>query len=340
MSIASTPTPPLAMPQPMSYYDAENGANKWALLADARAAAADAGFDPASYDMDCVHALLPHVISQAAVGGKGIWLTSTDAGALCHEIGHNLGFWHANAWRTTDQSVTGAGQNMEYDDHFDIMGYQFADLPPFNTWAKHRLGWLPDAAVATPTQPGVYYLRAQDLPTLVDGPPMALRIPADSQRDYWIETRRGSADLQIRWSPWSLSAGGTQLLDTTPDSEGRRWDAPLKPGQSFHDPASGFTVRNLGPAAPDTIGIQLGFGTDAASEPVPTQMTAVRDSGGAITLILTGEPGRRCVVEASTDWVRWEPIGETILAALPVRVTDGEAVTNPLRWYRAIALDK
>ena len=156
----------------------------------ARQAAAAAGYAPESYDLDCVHFHVAGLSDQAYVGAKGIWLQATDAGTLCHELGHNFGLMHANAWITSDVSVIGAGQKREYGNLYDTMGSGARQQYEFNACHKHRLGWLPDSAIQTVTSDGVYRLQACDTGTLADGSAYALRIRMDQERDYWIETRQ------------------------------------------------------------------------------------------------------------------------------------------------------
>ena len=213
-SLSATVTPLLLLPNAASWYGT-NGASD-ALLEDARRAAATAGYDPGHFDLDCVHFRVPGLPNQAYVGKRGAWLQGTDIGTVCHELGHNFGLWHANAWVTTDGSVIGAGRNLEYGDVFDTMGSGEPALYPFGASARVRLGWLPDTAVQTIAADGIYRMYPFDTGTRIDGLSYALRIPLDSERDYWIETRRqltaqagSEPSVLVYWGPWSRSNGGS-----------------------------------------------------------------------------------------------------------------------------------
>src|SRR4030095_16902157 len=140
--------------------------------------------------------------------------------------------------------------NRRYANPFDTMGYGKSH---FNIWNKHKLNWLPDTAIQTITSDGVYRLYPFDVPTISDGRTYGLKIQKDRQREYWIETRQSletnapfSGSLQLNWSPWgNASEDGTQLLDTTPGTEGGFFDAPLKLGRSFYDHELGLKITPL-----------------------------------------------------------------------------------------------
>src|SRR5262249_1577045 len=113
-ALTATVTPLLTLPQPKTYY---SYAGTSALLSDARETARRAGFDTDNYDRDI--AAFTSVVGYdwgglAYVGGKGVWLQSMGVGVTAHELGHNYGLWHANAWNTTNLTVIGYGTNLEY----------------------------------------------------------------------------------------------------------------------------------------------------------------------------------------------------------------------------------
>jgi len=119
-----------------------------------------------------------------------------------------------------------------------------------------------------------------------------LKIRVDSQRDYWIETRRLlntwlGPNLLIHWSPWGLSDGGSQLLDMTPDSAGGRYDAPLALGKSFYDPNLGLKITpwRLGGTSPESIDILVTHLHEVRVEAEAGELTApmviVSDQGAS-----------------------------------------------------------
>ena len=332
-TLAGTVTSLLTLPNPAAWY----AYNQVKLLDDARQAAAAAGYAPESYDLDCVHFHVAGLSDQAYVGAKGIWLQATDAGTLCHELGHNFGLMHANAWITSDGSVIGAGQNREYGNLYDTMGSGARQQYEFNACHKHRLGWLPDSAIQTVTSDGVYRLQACDTGTLADGSAYALRIRMDQERDYWIETRQQlnamrslGPGLLVSWSPWSQSDGGSQLLDMTPGSGGGFYDAPLLLGRTYSDPALGLNITPVQSGGTTSIDIMVSH--------VRTRLEMHAEPNGDCTILLTDMVGSGYVIEATSDFVTWETVGTVTNTTGQSQITDTSARQNTCRFYRAVAL--
>lgn len=248
LNLATVISPLLTLPKNKSWYTSndELSVTLPTILADARAAAAAAGLP--QVDLDIVYVkrgVLSN--SRAYVGSKGAWLQTVYPSTAAHEIGHNLGLWHANAWKATDGTSTGPGSTVEYGNPFDTMG---SGTGHFNAYHKSRLNWLPASAVQTITTSGVYRLYPADLPALKEGAVHALKIQKDSQREYWIETGQShEGSLFVNWSanPWSL--GGSQLLDMAPESLSGFYDAMLAPGNGFYDSTLGLKIIPLHPKA-------------------------------------------------------------------------------------------
>jgi hypothetical protein len=262
ISLQTTVTPLLTLEQPATWYAANMAS--YELLRDARRAAAAAGYNTDDYDLDIVHSAVPRLGAQAYVGNKGAWLNTSNAGTACHELGHNLGLWHANAWITSD-GIIGAGANREYGNVFDTMGNAQA-LLGFNAYFRHQLDWLPETAIQTITSNGVYRLYPFDVSTRDNKATYALKIETGSGRDYWIEARQqlltsswSPANVLVYWSPWAQSAGGDQLLDMNPGGSGGFYDAGLALGKSFDDPTLGLTITplRLGGTTPESIDVMV-----------------------------------------------------------------------------------
>jgi len=291
LRIEGTVSPVYTLPQTAAWYSAtdSSGYALNILLAARAVAAAPAsapgndGLPPTNYldyDFEVVrYTSGPGTFSgQGYVAMRGCWLKSPDAGVLIHELGHNLGLWHANAWQPTDAHVLlGPGFNAEYGDAFDTMGPARGGSWHFNTWEKRHLGWLAPTSIATASGVSTTVaLAAHDLGAPDGAPPAgthrALRIRRDDDRDYWVEFRRhpgwpatrpGVHDgVTLRWDPWARSNGGTQLIDTTPGSPAGRDDATLALGRTFSDLAAGIhitpvAVNSAGSSAVD-LDIRIG----------------------------------------------------------------------------------
>ena len=263
VAITADVTPLLILPQTRDYYKTQGAA---VLATDARVAARTAGFETANYDLEIVdHQFLGppnfNYLATSLVGSKGMDLQTGALSVVLHELGHNLGLYHANSWTAADDSVIGPGSNVEYGNTFDLMG------PDTSTPGVHEIGaenknaldWLPLSFVHTVTSSGTYRVLAFDVPNLVGAQKYALRIRKDYARWYWAEYRQKFTDnpwtqsgVVLNWSPWSNFVGnslrGPVLLDTTPGSQSGnngKDDAPVVIGRTFSDPAAGIHITPL-----------------------------------------------------------------------------------------------
>lgn len=146
------------------------------------AAAAAANIDLSQYDH--VGFLLPVFCSDfaalAEVGfpqnpGRFSWYySSTDMGIFAHELGHNLGFPHANGWDCGTATIATADQCVSRDhlDPLDNMG--FVTRAHVNSYFKTSQGWLAGCNVVTATSNGEFLVRPLEVPTTEL---QALRIP-------------------------------------------------------------------------------------------------------------------------------------------------------------------
>lgn len=258
LGMIPTVTPLLMLPKSK---DAYGHLGRAGLRSDAWEAARLVGLDCRDYDLDMVlFGKLPGAgfsawNGQANIGMPGVWLQGTPSASVAiHELGHNLGLFHANSWVATGDSIIGPGGNLEYGNPFDTMGTAGAGIYQFNVAIKSELNWLAPEYVQAVTESGVFRLHAFDVPQLVNGRVYALRIRKDQNRNYWAEFRQkitGNPWLQngilLNWDVWDNhavnSSGGTELLDTTPGTpsgNGGREDAALVIGRTFSDPAAGF----------------------------------------------------------------------------------------------------
>lgn len=314
MALEGTVTPVYALPQSASWYRSNDSSGyalnvlqaARAVAAEPASAAGNAGLearDYRDYDFEVVrYDGGPGAFSgQGYVGVRGCWLKLNSSGVLAHELGHNLGLWHANAWSPADpQTVVGPGTNVEYGDGFDTMGQASGGGWHFNTFEKNKLAWLSDAHVGSVTANGVRRVEAHDVGGPSDGSrPRALRVRRDADRDYWLEFRQHadwrnnrwiSNGLGVRWDPWASSNGGTQLIDSTPFSSDARADSAVVIGRTFADPVAGIYVTPLafGGTTPESLDVDVQIGSFTANRPPgitlsPSSLFAAVDSPVSFT---------------------------------------------------------
>jgi M6 family metalloprotease-like protein len=74
---------------------------------------------------------------------------------LAHEVGHELGVMHANAWHCAGPSLDVDCTHAEYGNGYDVMGGGYS-VSHFNAFYKNLLGWLDDASKVSITTAGTY----------------------------------------------------------------------------------------------------------------------------------------------------------------------------------------
>ncbi len=327
LGAGSAMTATLRMPKTAAVYGASDPS---ILRTDARNAARTAGVTLAQFDFDliCVGAVPGfNWAGLGYVGAPGSWIrASFDAagGVSSHELGHNFGLNHANAWDTGGQSILGPGSNVEYGDSFDTMGNSTAGRRHFNTRYKNYLNWLPTTQVKIVTTSGNYRLFAHDATNAATT--RAVRIARNAQTNYWLEFRQKFTDrpalmdgVGLRWA----RTGNQQslLLDVTPGSADGKNDSALLIGRTFSDRVAGIHITPLakGGTIPESLDLQVNLGKStnnrlpsvtltasatSAFAGAPITFTANATDPDGDTLAYSWDFGDNAIVAANTNVVR------------------------------------
>lgn len=236
-------------------------------LADqARAAARASGIDLGAYTR-YVYVFPRNACSWLGLGTIGgypseSWINGSFVlHTVAHELGHNLGLYHANALSCASGSLGGSCTTLEYGDTTDVMGKVPGHL---NAFHKEELGWLGQGGqppIRTVERGGIFELSplaAQDSRT------KALKILKSASSSggrtyFYVEYRQpiGFDDtFDDLWYANNLTAGlvihtgndtrANSSFLVKADPQAISWyKAALDPGRTFHDPVSGVTITLL-----------------------------------------------------------------------------------------------
>ncbi len=190
----------------------------------------------------------------AYINWERSWIKQTSSLlVISHELGHNFGLLHAAQLDCGTNVIGGTCTSSEYGDPFGAMGNSRA--MHFNSAQKNILGWLPPTSVKTHTKGRTTYTLAPlESP---GGSTYAVKIPAATNRTYWLEYRQpigfdsglsaypnNGAQFRVAYPFESICTGcddDTEFLDMTPATAATT-DGALVVGKSYTDALYGITV--------------------------------------------------------------------------------------------------
>lgn len=302
-----------------SYYAVTDGEDL--LRDDAVAKALTAGWDKNDYEFVSIvinHNLYSSWGGLGQLGSKYTWIDGYDSGTeldqwtsvYTHELGHNLGLWHANAWDPTSSTVAddSNGSHVEYGHDFDVMGDVFTydyDQSHYNASFKNSLDWLPDSSITTldaNSSNVTLDLHVMDQ-TYTAGRVYAVKIDAgitlgsSSDLDYWIEFRSRYPSLStlddgviIYTSNDAHSDEALKLLDMNPGTSSVS-DAGLDSGETFTTANSRWTILvnpASGTGADRKVSISI---TDARAKPFITRQPESKSQAYGTSISLSVSAG-------------------------------------------------
>jgi hypothetical protein len=314
------------------------------LASQAKYAAASAGYVLSNYN-HIVYLFPKYACSGLGLGTVGgnpseAWIIGTPTLAvISHELGHNLGLYHAKA---LDCGTATLGDNctvMAYGNAFDAMGNTNAGH--YNAFMKERLGWLNAGAspeIVTVQSDGSYLMDAYES---TGTGPKALKIlkSTDSATGaktwYYLESRQAMGFDAFLAGNINVVNGvflhtGTEgngdssyLLDMTPASQSitsKDWlDPALVTGESFVDDAAGVTitvdtVTTAGAAV--TVMFSGGGGTGISSPAITVSSdSSIYAKGQTVTLITRVSAGGNPVSNAAVNFTITKSNGNLVKAS-------------------------
>lgn len=252
---------------------------------EAMSLARAAGYALASYQKFVfVFPALPGCGWMGLGGGSYAWINQhASVFVIGHELGHTFGLGHASSLACTSGGVAttieGTCTRSEYGDVYAIMGG--ARTAHFSAPHKVQLGHLP-ASTHKVHRGGTttYALAPIEVP---GGSTYAVKIPASSQRTYWIEWRQPigfdaafptgvTAGALVHTGHPSANRCVTCLIDMTPGVGGFS-DAALGVGRTFSDTTTGTTISVLSATA-SQLSVRVTAPTRTAYTDVPATHSA------------------------------------------------------------------
>ncbi|HZQ59883.1 MAG TPA: hypothetical protein VFC24_00960, partial [Casimicrobiaceae bacterium] len=273
-----------------------------------RNAATAAGFNVASYQ-NLVY-VFPAVSAcgwsgLGYIGGNGVWINGgNQTNVYGHELGHNFGLLHAGSLRCSGVSIGGTCSVSEYGDPFDIMGN--TSSMHYNAAQKLDLGWIAAGNVQTHTSGTKTYTLAPLENS--GGTTYAVKIPAATNRTYWLEYRQpigfdggmsnypnNGAQIRVA-NPFETLCSGcdawsndTELVDATPGTS-TFTDAALTVGNTFTDSQYNITI-SVSAATSGALTVQVTSPSSLASTTTTLASSANPANTGALVTFTTSVTG-------------------------------------------------
>lgn len=256
------------------YYNVSRSAGCFGATAEAEALATQQGINLDAYDhiMHFIPGFQDNCgpVSQADLPGRRSYMLELGYGILAHELGHNFGLHHANAWVCTEAGsipvTLGLDQSCfsdDYDDPFDPMGIGAGQLSDFHKW---KLGYIPAQNERAWTEDGDFTIVPTELSSTSGI--QSLRVPRPSSTDvstayFNVEFRQplgrfdsvypanhpvvNGVSVRVTASttdPWLTPS----LIDMTPETPGAPdgyGDSALLAGKAFYDPSDHYVFHVL-----------------------------------------------------------------------------------------------
>ena len=224
---------------------------------------------------------------------------------VAHELGHNLGLYHANALNCGTSTLGSSCSSIEYGDPSDIMGNY---LPGhYSAFHKERLGWIGGSntpAVTWVQGSGIFNIQPYETQSTDTKALKVLKSTDASGRKtyYYIEYRQslgfdsvlGSARTTnnltngVLIHTGSESSGNTSYLLNMNPTKGSFYQAALTPGQTFQDSTAGVSIT-LDSMSSTAAVVSVSMGGQNPPNPTPT--TTPSPTPGSMTVDVSTDQG-------------------------------------------------
>jgi hypothetical protein len=328
------------------------------LATYAQQAATEAGANLSAYNR-YIYAFPTNACNWMGLGTVGgnpsqAWIKGDfDLQVVAHELGHNFGLMHSNAWECGTTTLGDSCTHLEYGDVVDTMGTLLSGH--FNAFQKERLGWLNSGVlppITTVQTDGIYTL---DPYASAGAHPKALKIlksidaTTDKKTWFYVEVRRplGYDSFVSRYSNLlsgvivhtgsEATGNSSYLLDMTPTTSS--WFDPALPvGQTFLDLDSGVTIAPLSVGDTGAV-VSVSFVSSLGVSVASTQASYTRNQTVSITTTVWN--GGAPVANASVTFTLTKADGSAITSTATTG-TNGVAMfsyrlkkQDPVGTYRA-----
>ncbi len=290
----------------------------------------------------------------AQVGcGTWCWAIGADGdtifhGVLIHELGHNLGFNHAQ----TDTDNNGS-TNVAYGDGSDMMGVSRSWMK-FNAPHAEDKGWIDpvdyEIRTITPSaSPQTFDLIAID-EEVWDWPGLrAIKVQRTANTDYYVSWRKKAGDYNNVNTSMTYGGATNYFADRLnihygyDNSTYTYFVTSLQAGETFSEPHNNLLIKATStviitdPVTSDTtevMGVEI-CQNACSTITAPSDLTATPVSKSAIDLAWqdNSENEDSFRLEHSGDGSAWSTLAETALTAY----THGGLATASTHYYRVLA---
>ena len=184
-------------------------------------------------------------VTSSGVGKIFVW--ENNARVFAHELGHSLGWWHANTYSCrSPRGAVSVGYmyhqciRMEYGDRHDLMGYGAWGEATLNSHFRHVQGWLNERNVAYVRVNGEYTVVPHE--TSNDSEVQSILVSDGTQGDFF------HIELQEIPEPAVLVRLVRDRLPTSADLinvylEPTEAFPALRINEPFRDPKSGVSIE-------------------------------------------------------------------------------------------------